>query len=108
MAHHLCCRHLRQTLDRSRSDFLSSMPSSLKNYRQWTQPHNLPGTVDELLDRAHILWIGPKHVNPVILYCHGDTCMTTCTGNVMTFYRYFQLELEQCNIHVGIAIPAYI
>ncbi|KAK0471499.1 Alpha/Beta hydrolase protein [Armillaria novae-zelandiae] len=83
------------------------MPSSLTNYLQWTQLHNLPATIDELPDGAHLLWIGPKRVDQVILYCHGGAYMMSCTGNVMTFCKYLQVELEQRNIHVGIAILAY-
>ncbi|KAK0486797.1 Alpha/Beta hydrolase protein [Armillaria luteobubalina] len=83
------------------------MPSSLTNYRQWTQSHNLQATVDELPDGAHLLWIGPKRVDQVILYCHGGAYMMSCTGNVMTFCQYLQLELEQHNVHASIAILAY-
>ncbi|KAK0209920.1 Alpha/Beta hydrolase protein [Armillaria fumosa] len=77
------------------------------NYSQWTQSHNLLATIDELPDGAHLLWIGPKRVDRVILYFHGGAYMMSCSGNVMTFCRYLQLELEQRNIHVGIAILAY-
>ncbi|KAK0481081.1 hypothetical protein EDD18DRAFT_1113193 [Armillaria luteobubalina] len=43
--------------------------------------------VDELPDSAHLLWIGPKRMDQVIVYCHST--------------------LEQPNVHVGIAILAY-
>lgn len=33
--------------------------------------------------------------------------MMSYTGNAMTFCRYLQLELQQCNIHLGIAILTY-
>ncbi|PBK85872.1 alpha/beta-hydrolase [Armillaria gallica] len=95
----------RFTLDHS--DFLSNMPSSLTNYLQWTQSRNLPATIDELPDGAHLLWIGPKRVDQVILYCHGGAYMMSYSGNVMTFCQYLQMELEQRNIHIGIAILAY-
>ncbi|KAK0432468.1 hypothetical protein EV421DRAFT_2024008 [Armillaria borealis] len=85
----------RFTLDHS--DFLSNMPSSLTNYLQWTESRNLPATIDELPDGAHLLWIGPKRVDEVILYCHGGAYMMSCSGNVMTFCRYLQVELEQRN-----------
>ncbi|KAK0190141.1 Alpha/Beta hydrolase protein [Armillaria mellea] len=83
------------------------MPSSLTNYLQWTESHSLPSTIEELPDGAHLLWVGPKRVDRVILYCHGGAYMMSCSGSVMTFCRYLQLELEQRNIHVGIAILAY-
>ncbi|KAK0209926.1 hypothetical protein IW262DRAFT_1281103 [Armillaria fumosa] len=54
-------------------------------------------------------WIGPKRLDRVILYCHGTACayMMSCSGNVMTFCRYLQLEIKTHNIHVSIAILAY-
>ncbi|KAK0201291.1 hypothetical protein DFS33DRAFT_1277569 [Desarmillaria ectypa] len=63
------------------SDFSASISSSLNNYLQWRESNNMPATIDELPDGAHLLWIGPKRLD--------------------------QVELEQRNIHVGIAILAY-
>ncbi|KAK0482904.1 hypothetical protein EDD18DRAFT_1362304 [Armillaria luteobubalina] len=31
----------------------------------------------------------------------------SCAKNVMMFFRYLQVELEEGSIHVGITIPAY-
>ncbi|KAK0440480.1 Alpha/Beta hydrolase protein, partial [Desarmillaria tabescens] len=81
--------------------------SSLQNYLQWTESSNMPAVIDELLDGAHLLWIGLKRWDQVILYCHGGAYMMSCSENIMTFCQYLQVELEQRNIHVGIAILAY-
>ncbi|KAK0482907.1 hypothetical protein EDD18DRAFT_1200757 [Armillaria luteobubalina] len=99
------------------------MPSSLTNYRQWMQSHDLSITVDELPDGAHLLWISAKCVDRVNLYVlswYGTLLyqmsseqleintvgayVMSCAGNVLTFCRYLQVELEERNIHVGIAI----
>ncbi|KAG7442006.1 alpha/beta-hydrolase [Guyanagaster necrorhizus] len=89
------------------SDLRSNMSSSLKNYLKWTESSNLPAAVDELPDGAHLLWIGPKQLDQVILYFHGGAYMMSCSGNVMTYCQYLHEELRQRNIHVGIAILAY-
>ncbi|KAK0183566.1 Alpha/Beta hydrolase protein [Armillaria mellea] len=84
------------------------MPSSLTNYLQWTESQNLPATIEELPDGARLLWVGPKRVDRVICTVTvRGAYMMSCSGSVMTFCRYLQLELEQRNIHVGIAILAY-
>ncbi|KAK0486777.1 hypothetical protein EDD18DRAFT_1193777, partial [Armillaria luteobubalina] len=99
------------------------MPSSLTNYRQWMQSHDLSITVDELPDGAHLLWISAKRVDRANLYAlswYGTLLyqmsseqlkintvgpyMMSCAGNVMTFCRYLQVELEERNIYVSIAI----
>ncbi|KAK0201271.1 Alpha/Beta hydrolase protein [Desarmillaria ectypa] len=82
-------------------------PSSIDTYLEWTKSVNLIPMVDELPDGANLLWIGPKRLDKVLLYCHGGAYKVSCNDIHMAFCRHLQLELEKHDIFVGVVILAY-
>ncbi|KAK0462119.1 Alpha/Beta hydrolase protein [Armillaria novae-zelandiae] len=80
---------------------------SLANYTTWTAMASLDANVEELCDGAKLLWVGPKRLDKVVLYCHGGRYMLGIGENALSWLRYIQLELEKHNIDLGIAVVAY-
>lgn len=48
------------------------MPDSITNYASWTAMTGLESNVEELCNGANLLWVGPKRLDKVMLYCHGE------------------------------------
>lgn len=55
--------------------------SSLDVYERWTAARKLPRTIDALPNDVKLLWIGPKRLDNVILFIHGEPSPTLgCHG----------------------------
>ncbi|KAK0230082.1 Alpha/Beta hydrolase protein [Armillaria fumosa] len=80
---------------------------SLASYMTWTATTGLEANVEELCDGAKLLWGGLKRLDKVMLYCYGGRYMLGVGENTLFWLRYMQLELEERNIDLGIAIIAY-
>ncbi|KAK0491659.1 Alpha/Beta hydrolase protein [Armillaria novae-zelandiae] len=80
---------------------------SITNYASWTATTGLEANVEELCNGAKLLWIGPKYLDRVMLYCHGGGYMLNVGPNTFSWLRHMQLELQKRDIDVGIAIVAY-
>lgn len=92
-------------------------------YKKWAEELQLPLVVDELGEDARLLWIGPKRLDRVLLFCHGKPSfhlyfsrsqffggggyLLPAASYSMSFWRHVQLELEKRDIEVGIALLQY-
>ncbi|KIK04525.1 hypothetical protein K443DRAFT_4504 [Laccaria amethystina LaAM-08-1] len=76
------------------------------NYR-WPKKHALPETIEELVDDAKIMWIGPKRAKRVVLFFHGGGYFAALPTFMLDFWRYVQLRLEQRGLEVGFAVLNY-
>ncbi|SJL02696.1 uncharacterized protein ARMOST_06030 [Armillaria ostoyae] len=83
------------------------VPESITNYASWTATTGLEANVEELCNGAKLLWVGPKRLDKVMLYCHGGGYMISVGPNTFSWLRYVQLELEKRDVDLGIAIVAY-
>ncbi len=45
---------------------------SLASYTTWTATTGLEANIEELCNGAKLLWVGPKRLDKVMLYCHGE------------------------------------
>ncbi|PBK63500.1 alpha/beta-hydrolase [Armillaria solidipes] len=86
---------------------LLPVPESITNYASWTATTGLEANVEELCNGAKLLWVGPKRLDKVMLYCHGGGYMISVGPNTFSWLRYMQLELEKRDVNLGIAIVAY-
>ncbi|KAK0207151.1 Alpha/Beta hydrolase protein [Desarmillaria ectypa] len=82
-------------------------PESLTNYTSWTAATGLEANIEELCNGAKLLWVGPKRLDKVMLYCHGGGYMLGAGTSTFSWLRYMQLELEKHDLDLGIAIVAY-
>ncbi|PBK94073.1 alpha/beta-hydrolase [Armillaria gallica] len=80
---------------------------SLASYTTWTATTGLEADVEELCNDAKLLWVGPKRLDKVMLYCHGGGYMLGVGVNTLSWLRYMQLELEKRDVDLGIAVVAY-
>ncbi|KAK0439249.1 Alpha/Beta hydrolase protein [Desarmillaria tabescens] len=101
----ICTSVIMTTLARYRKTL--PMPESLTSYTAWTTATGLEANVEELCDGAKLLWVGPKRVDKVMLWCHGGGYMLSVGPNSFSWLRYIQLELKKRDIDLGIAIVAY-
>ncbi|KAJ7756244.1 Alpha/Beta hydrolase protein [Mycena metata] len=81
--------------------------TTLGMYQTWTKKMKLPATIDELGEDARLLWIGPKRLDRVVLFCHGGAFSLPATDYYASFWRHVQLELEKQGIPVGIVLLNY-
>ncbi|SJL08032.1 uncharacterized protein ARMOST_11391 [Armillaria ostoyae] len=76
--------------------------------KQWAKKNKQPIDIDNLpKEGARLLWIGPKHTDNVIFYCHGGGFVLPFWDSFLTFWRHAQVELEAQNIHVGVVLMSY-
>ncbi|KAJ7777340.1 Alpha/Beta hydrolase protein [Mycena metata] len=76
-------------------------------YNKWTRSLHLPVAVDELGENARLLWIGPKRLDHVVLFCHGGGYLLPASDYSLSFWRHVQLELEKHKLEVGFALLEY-
>ncbi|KIK58287.1 hypothetical protein GYMLUDRAFT_75037 [Collybiopsis luxurians FD-317 M1] len=87
------------------------MGSGLDVYQKWTKQYKMVPTVD-YLDcgegvGTHLLWIGPKRTDKVILYCPGGAYFYPVQEQMLKFWRYAQMEWEKQGLNIGIAVLLY-
>ncbi|KAF5383876.1 hypothetical protein D9757_007434 [Collybiopsis confluens] len=84
-------------------------------YQLWTKRCKLEPVVDTLQSdsergdsqNSHLLWIGPRRTDKVILYLPpGGFCLPVM-DNAFQYWRYAQLEWKKQGLDVGIAILSY-
>jgi hypothetical protein len=46
--------------------------TTMGTYKKWTKANQLPVTIDELGLDARLMWIGPKRLERVVLWIHGE------------------------------------
>ncbi|KIK66636.1 hypothetical protein GYMLUDRAFT_238888 [Collybiopsis luxurians FD-317 M1] len=83
-------------------------------YQQWAKGYKLDCTIDKLhsdleedKSKGHLLWIGPKRTDKVVLVIPGGAFLFPATEMMFKFWRYAQLEWEKKGLAVGIAILSY-
>ncbi|KAJ7042812.1 Alpha/Beta hydrolase protein [Mycena alexandri] len=81
--------------------------TTLGMYQTWSKKMKLPATIDELGEDARLLWIGPKRLDRVVLFCHGGAFLLPATDYYVSFWRHVQLELEKQDIQVGFVLLNY-
>ncbi|KAJ4478298.1 Alpha/Beta hydrolase protein [Lentinula aciculospora] len=91
--------------------------SGLYQYRQWAEKHEpeLGMTVEELPldidggrgDRGHLLWIGSKGTQKVILYFPGGAYTFQVTEMMFKFWNYARIEWQRQGLEVAIAVLSY-
>ncbi|KAJ7460560.1 Alpha/Beta hydrolase protein [Mycena latifolia] len=91
----------------STSQIQSVTGTTLSTYMQWTKQTAHPSIVDDLGGGARLLWIGPKHLDRVILVVHGGAFMLPIPYFALTFWKYVQTELTKQDIRVGVAVLNY-
>ncbi|KAJ8073208.1 hypothetical protein PM082_020077 [Marasmius tenuissimus] len=82
-------------------------PPCLSAYNAWANHNDLPQEIEELEEDTKVVWIGPKTTEKVIFYCHGGAYWTPLLPEMMTFWRYVQLEFEKRGLQVGVACLVY-
>lgn len=45
---------------------------TMSTYEAWTKKNNVTPVVDEIGEDARLIWLGPKHIERVIMYVHGE------------------------------------
>ncbi|KDR71892.1 hypothetical protein GALMADRAFT_74610 [Galerina marginata CBS 339.88] len=83
------------------------LPKSVDTYKVWAKANGLPIRVEELVDDATIMWIGPKRTDKVVLYFHGGAFFAPLLDHCLAFWLYAQSELKKKNCDVGFAVLGY-
>ncbi|KAJ7160973.1 Alpha/Beta hydrolase protein [Mycena filopes] len=81
--------------------------TTLQVYRAWLKNRKLPATIDELGEDARLLWIGPKRLDRVVMFCHGGGFLLPAVDCSLSFWRHVQLELEKQDIEIGLILFNY-
>ncbi|KAG5638085.1 hypothetical protein H0H81_001852 [Sphagnurus paluster] len=76
-------------------------------YRDWMNTQKLPLVIDELGEKARLLWIGQRRTDRVILYFHGGGYLLPMPFFVPDFWSYVLKELKVKDKEAGFAILQY-
>ncbi|KAF8901350.1 Alpha/Beta hydrolase protein [Gymnopilus junonius] len=83
------------------------LPKTVDTYKTWAKANNLPITVEDLVDDAMIMWIGPKRRDKVVLYLPGGGYVAPLLDYPLSFWLYVQKELLKNDCDVGFVVLAY-
>ncbi|KIK66207.1 hypothetical protein GYMLUDRAFT_239197 [Collybiopsis luxurians FD-317 M1] len=84
--------------------------SGVLAYQRWTKQNKLHSVIDKLDSSGssgHLLWIGPKRTDKVILYFPPGGYYVPVLDIVFKFWRYAQLEWKKQGLEVGVVILSY-
>ncbi|KIK66208.1 hypothetical protein GYMLUDRAFT_38020 [Collybiopsis luxurians FD-317 M1] len=81
--------------------------SGVLAYRRWTKQYKLDAVTDKISSSDHLLWIGPKRTDKVILYFPAGGYHIPVLDNAFKFWRYAQLQWKNQGLEVGVAILPY-
>ncbi|KAF8651051.1 hypothetical protein AX16_004914 [Volvariella volvacea WC 439] len=86
--------------------FLFKKPS-IDCYKDWTKKKQMPFVVDEVGEDSRLLWVGPKRIDKVLIFCHGGAFMLPLQDYHLDFLKYIQEELKAKGLDVGVAALNY-
>ncbi|TFK59379.1 alpha/beta-hydrolase [Pluteus cervinus] len=81
--------------------------SSQAIYKKWTKANDLPRITEDIGEDAHLMWVGPKRTDKVILWLHGGAFLFPVSEHGISLWRYVQDQLKTRDQDVGLVILAY-
>ncbi|KAF4618228.1 hypothetical protein D9613_011550 [Agrocybe pediades] len=83
--------------------------TSPKTYKAFLKETKMPEITDELEGGGRLLWVGPKEVDRVLLYCHGGGFVTCLADFHLHYCLHLKNELESRldGKRVGVAVLEY-
>ncbi|KAJ6566879.1 Alpha/Beta hydrolase protein [Mycena capillaripes] len=86
---------------------VSREKKTLEVYQEWAKKANIATTIDDLGEDAHLLWIGPKNLQHVLLIFHGGGYIMPVPDFALSFWKYSQEKVKKKGAEVGFALLHY-